>query len=91
MSIEFKINNETLATYTRTSNALEALKVTVGNGQSRLALEVVLDIVNQLHEKLNELESKIDNLSVKENPKKQNTNITEVNSEIGEKDTKVKS
>lgn len=91
MSIEFKINNETLATYTRTSNALEALKVTVGNGQSRLALEVVLDIVNQLHEKLNELESKIDNLSVKESPKKQSTNITEVNSEIGEKDTKVKS
>lgn len=62
MSIEYKLSNETLATYARSEDALEALKLTVGNGQTRLALEVVLEITAQLCEKVSELELSVNKL-----------------------------
>lgn len=84
MSIEFKLSNETLAEYARSSDALEALRLTVGNGQSRLALEVLLEITDQLCAKVSELELNLNKLlltnavgkeaSVK---KQQNVQVTE--------------
>jgi len=64
MSVEIEISTEALKAYARTNDAIEAFNMTVANGQTRLALQVLVDIVNVLVDKIEELEDKI-NLSTK--------------------------
>ena len=59
MSLDIKLSNDNLISYARTDDAVEAFNRSVENGQSRLALEVLVPIINGLIEKVEKLESKI--------------------------------
>lgn len=59
MSLDIKLSNDNLISYARTDDAVEAFNRSVENGQSRLALEVLVDVINGLISKIEELESKI--------------------------------
>lgn len=59
MSFNIEITTEALKSYARTDDAVEAFNMTVGNGQTRLALQVLVDIINSLVEKIEELEDKL--------------------------------
>jgi len=63
MSFDIEITTEALKSYARTDDAVEAFNVTVANGQTRLSLQVLVDIVNALVEKVEELEYRIEELS----------------------------
>jgi transcription termination factor NusB len=59
MSLDFKLTNQNLINYARTDDAHEAFVNSVGNGQARLALEVLVDLVNGIISKLEEIEESI--------------------------------
>lgn len=59
MSLDIKLSNDNLISYARTDDAVEAFGRSVENGQSRLALEVLVDVIDGLISKIEELESKI--------------------------------
>jgi hypothetical protein len=59
MSTDLTLKNEQLISYLATNDSIRALEKTVDNGQSRLALQVVLEIVSELTERLFALEEKI--------------------------------
>jgi hypothetical protein len=63
MSFDIEITTEALKSYARTDDAVEAFNMTVANGQTRLSLQVLVDIVNTLVEKIEELEGRIEELS----------------------------
>jgi hypothetical protein len=63
MSFDIEITTEALKSYARTEDAVEAFNMTVANGQTRLSLQVLVDIVNTLVEKIEELECRIEELS----------------------------
>jgi hypothetical protein len=63
MSFDIQITTEALKSYARTDDAVEAFNMTVANGQTRLSLQVLVDIVNTLVEKIEELECRIEELS----------------------------
>jgi|694.fasta_scaffold23423_6 hypothetical protein len=63
MSFDIEITTEALKSYARTDDAVEAFNMTVANGQTRLSLQVLVDIVNTLVEKIEELECRIEELS----------------------------
>lgn len=63
MSFDIEITTEALRSYARTDDAIEAFNMTVANGQTRLSLQVLVDIVNTLVEKIEELEYKIEQFS----------------------------
>jgi len=50
------INNEKLSQYLRTEDAVKGLQKVVDNGQTRLALEVIFDIITQLIDRIDTLE-----------------------------------
>lgn len=54
--MDIKLTNQNLITYARTEDAHEAFVNSVGNGQARLALEVLVDLINGMIEKIEELE-----------------------------------
>lgn len=62
MSFDIEITTEALKSYARTDDAVEAFNMTVANGQTRLSLQVLVDIVNTLVEKIEELECRIEEL-----------------------------
>lgn len=66
MSLELKLTDETLISYTRTDDAVEALGRSVDNGQTRLALEILVELVDLLVSKLGEVESKVIEFNSKE-------------------------
>ena len=63
MSFDIEITTEALRSYARTEDAVKAFNMTVANGQTRLALQVLVDIINSLVEKVEELEDKLEQLS----------------------------
>ena len=63
MSFDIEITTEALKSYARTDDAVEAFNMTVANGQTRLSLQVLVDIVNTLVEKIEELECRIEEFS----------------------------
>ena len=63
MMLNIKLNSENLVQYARTDNAQEAFNLAVGNGQARLALEVLVDLINGMADLIQDLESKVDELS----------------------------
>lgn len=56
MSTNPTLKNEQLSTYLATDDSVRALEKAVENGQTRLALQVVLDLVSELTERLMNLE-----------------------------------
>lgn len=66
MSLELKLTDETLISYARTDDAVEALGRSVDNGQTRLALEILVELVDLLVSKLGEVESKVIEFNSKE-------------------------
>jgi len=59
MSNDIKLKDSALISYTRSENAVEAFNMTVKNGQARLALQALVDIVNSLVERVTSLEETI--------------------------------
>lgn len=64
MSLEFKLTNQNLINYARTEDAHEAFVNSVESGQTRLALEVLVDLINGIVSKLEELDTDVDSASV---------------------------
>lgn len=56
MSINPTLKNEQLAAYLATDDSVRALEKAVDNGQTRLALQVVLDLISELTERVMDLE-----------------------------------
>lgn len=50
------LKNEQLAAYLATNDSVRALEKAVDNGQTRLALQVVLDLISELTERIMDLE-----------------------------------
>lgn len=50
MPRKITLKNEQISSFLRTDDALVALKTTVDNGQIRLALQILLEIVNDLND-----------------------------------------
>jgi len=59
MSINPTLKNEQLAAYLATDDSVRALEKAVENGQTRLALQVVLDLISELTERVMDLEDTI--------------------------------
>ena len=64
MTIDFKLSNSNLVNYTRTDDSHEAFVSSVNNGQTKLALEVLVELIDTLVDKVNELEDKLNISSV---------------------------
>lgn len=56
MSNKIMISNNKISEYLGTEDAIQGLQKVVDNGQTRLALEVIFDIVTQLTDKISTLE-----------------------------------
>lgn len=69
--MKIKLKDQALISYTRSEDAVEALNMTVKNGQARLALQALVDIVNELVEKVDALENSITKSSAPEKVVKQ--------------------
>lgn len=64
MTIDFKLSNSNLVNYARTDDSHEAFVSSVNNGQTKLALEVLVELIDTLVDKVNELEDKLNISSV---------------------------
>jgi hypothetical protein len=98
--MKIELTNETLMSYVRTDDAIEAFNNTAEAGQTRLSLQVLVEVIDGLVSKIEELEEKIENFSsakieivepeikpvvkVKESPSEKPQTVEE------EKDSKVK-
>lgn len=94
MSLDIKLVNENLISYTRTTDALKAFENSATSGQSRLALEVLVEVIkglvseidrlNDIIEKSNTaIQTKSDIDSEKLKPKtKATTELKEANTEV---------
>jgi len=56
MSKKMTIKNDKISEYLGTEDAVKGLGKVVDNGQTRLALEVIFDIITQLIDRITELE-----------------------------------
>jgi hypothetical protein len=52
MSLDIKLTNKNLITYSRTDDALEAFQRSADSGQTRLAIEVLAELVTGLIEEI---------------------------------------
>jgi len=78
MSKGIKLKDSALVSYTRSEDAVQAFNMTVKNGQARLALQALVDIVNSLVERVITLEEMIDKSNVDIKPSKVVTKDSEV-------------
>lgn len=60
MSLDIKLVNENLISYTRTTDALRAFENSANSGQSRLALEVLVEVINGLVKEVERLNDLLD-------------------------------
>lgn len=67
------IKNEKLAKVIRTDDGIEAFEIAADNGQFRLAIDILNDLLPTIVEKIAELEAKIDSLSVSPQQSKSTT------------------
>ena len=56
MSNKMIIKNNKISDYLGTEDAIQGLQKVVDNGQTRLALEVISDVISQLTDRVTELE-----------------------------------
>lgn len=59
MSTNPKIKNEKISTYLGTNDSIDALEKAVNNGQTRLALDVIFDLLSEVTERLIVLEQSL--------------------------------
>lgn len=99
--MKIELTNETLISYVRTEDAIEAFENTAEAGQTRLSLQVLVEVINGLVSKVDELEENIKNLTpIKEEkileveaktaPKAKEPSIEKVETVEEEKESKVK-
>jgi hypothetical protein len=62
MSLKFKLSNENLISNTRTDDAHLAFNNAVNNGQTRLSLDILAELLNELIDHVNTLASKIESI-----------------------------
>lgn len=58
MSRKIILKNEQVSQFLRTDDAIKALQTSVDNGQIRLALQILVEIVNDLNSNINVIEEK---------------------------------
>lgn len=75
MSPDFKLTNENLINYARTDDAHEAFVNSVNNGQTRLALEILVELIDGLISKLDTLTSGESTSILDQNDVNQNLNV----------------
>lgn len=70
MSLEIKLTNENLITYSRTDDAFEAFQRSAENGQTRLAIEVLAELISGLIDEIDEIKQfiKLDNSDNDQSP-----------------------
>lgn len=61
--MKIELTNETLISYVRTEDAIEAFENTAEAGQTRLSLQVLIEVIDGLVSKIDELEAKIEQLT----------------------------
>lgn len=59
MSINPRIKNDKISDYLGTDDSIEALEKTVNNGQTRLAMDVIVDLLSEITERLISLEQSL--------------------------------
>lgn len=62
MSLEFKLSNENLINNVRTDDAQEAFNNAVNNGQTRLSLDILVELLNSLIDHVDDLSMKVDSI-----------------------------
>lgn len=67
MSEKITIKNDTISTYLNTDDGLMGFTKAVDNGQTRLALQVLVEVIEQLVDRVSFLESFIEEDSAEEN------------------------
>lgn len=66
MSRKITLKNEQISQFLRTDDAIKALETSVDNGQIRLALQILVEIVNDLNSSITEPEQgHVENTSVR--------------------------
>lgn len=63
MSLKIKLKNEQISSFLRTDDALQALNTSVDNGQIRLSLQILVEVIEDL---LNKIDSLTEKLNTKE-------------------------
>lgn len=74
MSQDYKLTNENLINYARTNDAHEAFVSSVNNGQTRLALEVLVELIDGIISKLDDMTSNENAPVIDQNDLSQNLN-----------------
>lgn len=67
MNTNLTIKNDKISNYLNTEDSIIGLKKAVENGQTRLALEVVVDVVTEIFERLLDLEEKVNTIIIDSN------------------------
>lgn len=58
MTLNIKLSNQNLISYARTDDAIEALRRSAENGQTRLALELLVEVIDGIVEAVEDLMEK---------------------------------
>lgn len=81
MSLQLNLSNKQISAYLNTEDALLALQKSVDNNQTRLAMQVVADVIQQLCDKVADLEALLakkdkttSEPAIKQNPKPKEDN-----------------
>lgn len=59
MSLKIKLKNEQISSFLKTDNALQALNTSVDNGQIRLSLQILVEVIEDLLDKVDSLTEKL--------------------------------
>ena len=58
MTLDIRLTDKAMSNYAGTDNAITAFNVAVNNGQARLALQILSQVINGMAEKIEALEEK---------------------------------
>ena len=76
MKRKIQLRNDQISSYLRTDDAVQALKTSIDNGQTRLALQILAEIVDELIE-IPEDKNSVAAEKVQEEPKQKSENKKE--------------
>lgn len=76
MKRKIQLRNDQISSYLRTDDAVQALKTSIDNGQTRLALQILAEIVDELIE-IPEDKNSVVAEKVQEEPKQKSENKKE--------------
>lgn len=81
MSLQLNLSNKQISAYLNTEDALLALQKSVDNNQTRLAMQIMADVIEQLCDKVSDLQGlvlKKDKPAVESTPKQMSKTKEEV-------------